>query len=150
MTATERLRALLDERGVEWSNVFTGTGDVLDNLTEWNVPNAGWVEAWEYGGHLSYTWHMGEKPSPEQAVEVTLGRSCASCPEMDNPDSFISHLVTAERYERGECHAVWEADAMTEDERVGEYVCSECGETFGDGHGEFPRYCPNCGRRVEC
>lgn len=73
-SATERLRALLDERGVEWSNVYTGTGDTLDNLTEWNVQDAGWVEAWEYGGYLSYTWHMGEKFTPEQAIEATLGR----------------------------------------------------------------------------
>ena len=50
---------------------------------------------------------------------------------------------------RGTCHAVFEVDAMSDDERVGEFVCSECGETFNDGHGEFPRYCPNCGKKVE-
>ncbi|MBO7674715.1 MAG: hypothetical protein J6S63_06860 [Atopobiaceae bacterium] len=61
--------------------------------------------------------------TPEQAVEATLGR--------------------------GTCHDVFEVDAMSEDERIGEYVCSECGETFNDGHGESPHYCPNCGRRIE-
>lgn len=49
---------------------------------------------------------------------------------------------------RGTCHAVFEVDAMSEDERVGEYVCSECGETFGDGRDQLPRYCANCGRKV--
>lgn len=33
------------------------------------------------------------------------------------------------------------------DERVGEFVCSECGETFGDVRDQQPNYCPNCGRR---
>lgn len=28
-------------------------------------------------------------------VAATVGRSCASCPEMDNPDSYISHLQSA-------------------------------------------------------
>ena len=35
----------------------------------------------------------------------------------------------------------------SEDERVGEYVCSRCGETFNDGRGGFPNFCPNCGQR---
>ena len=101
MTATERLRALLDERGVEWSNVYTGTGDTLDNLTEWNVQDAGWVEAWEYGGYLSYTWHMGEKPSPEQAVEATLGRG--TCHARNDEDT-CGHDVCSE------CGFVWPDD----------------------------------------
>ena len=48
----------------------------------------------------------------------------------------------------GTCHAVFEVDAMSEDERIGEFVCSECGETFGDGRYQRPRYCPNCGKKV--
>lgn len=60
--------------------------------------------------------------TPEQAIDATLGR--------------------------GTCHAVFEVDAMSEDERVGEYVCSECGETFGDVRDQPPNYCPNCGARV--
>lgn len=59
--------------------------------------------------------------TPEQAIAATLGL--------------------------GTCHAVFEVDAMSEDDRIGEYVCSECGETFGDVRDQQPNYCPNCGRR---
>lgn len=31
-------------------------------------------------------------------VNATVERSCASCPEMDNPDSYISHLQSALRW----------------------------------------------------
>lgn len=117
MTATDELRRLLDERGVEYK------------LSAWSYGSAVW---WRDSSGTLWRAHDNENDdllsfyaynsiTPEQAIDATLGR--------------------------GTCHAVWEADAMTEDERVGEYVCSECGETFNDGHGEFPRYCPGCGRR---
>ena len=32
--------------------------------------------------------------------------------------------------------------------RIGEFVCSECRETFGDVRDQRPNYCPGCGRRV--
>lgn len=112
MSATDELRRLLDERGVEW--VASGTD------TCWSSAGGYPMRAWETtnGTHMRVA-----DLTPEQAVDATLGR--------------------------GTCHAVFEVDAMSEDERVGEYVCSECGETFNDGHGEFPHYCPECGRKVE-
>lgn len=116
-SATERLRALLDERGVEWmddsyaqlwSTVWHGRDGKQWRLTENRSGMLTELKAWQ--------------ATPEQAIDATLGP--------------------------GTCHAVFEVDAMSEDERVGEYVCSECGETFNDGHGEFPHYCPGCGRVV--
>lgn len=112
MSATKRLRALLDERGVEWSGGLPTETIVREPI------DALYVERPDGRMHVYFRSYM----TPEEAVAATLGA--------------------------GTCHAVWEADAMTEDERVGEYVCSECGETFNDGHGEFPRYCPNCGKAV--
>ena len=106
MTATDELRRLLDERGVEHVDgeyvTYTNDADF--------IPAA--------GGTFDVTLY---ERTPEQAIEATLGR--------------------------GTCHAVFEVDAMSEDERVGEFVCSECGETFGDGRDQLPHYCPNCGRR---
>lgn len=65
---------------------------------------------------------------------------------------LIAHLTPAQAIDatlgRGTCHAVFEVDAMSEDERVGEFVCSECGETFGDGRDQLLHYCPSCGRAV--
>ena len=117
MTATDELRRLLDERGVEWMPIAWNP----KRETFYHTPDGVGFCADEYtDGVRIYT---DATITPEQAVEATLGR--------------------------GTCHAVFEVDAMSEDERVGEYVCSECGETFNDGHGKFPRYCPNCGRKVE-
>lgn len=110
-SATERLRALLDERGARWTACSKA---IIDNQT------------FCYG-HTYTEFQAGLMVSdltPEQAIAATLGP--------------------------GTCHAVFEVDAMSGDERIGEFVCSECGETFNDGHGEFPHYCPGCGRKVVC
>ena len=121
-SATERLRALLDELGVEWRNTPHYSSESQDNETVFEGNGIEWYANDHLNGRLGLR-AVRYEVTPEQAVEATLGR--------------------------GTCHAVFEVDAMSEDERVGEYVCSECGETFNDGHGEFPRYCPNCGRKVE-
>lgn len=111
-SATDELRRLLDDRGVEHV-------DAEDGHTQHT-----W---WSDGDHEVAASNSGERLAvynltPAQAVEATLGP--------------------------GTCHAVFEVDAMSEDERIGEYVCSECGETFGDGRDQRPNYCPNCGRKV--
>lgn len=110
-SATERLRALLDERGVEYRVSATGYSiDIGPNMTA-------------YANRTDTTLDVSLRGfTPAQAIDATLGR--------------------------GTCHAVFEVDAMSEDERIGEYVCSECGETFGDGRDQLPRYCPNCGKQV--
>ena len=109
-SATDELRRLLDERGVEYRVSATGYSiDIGPSITA-------------YANRTDTTLDVSLRGvTPEQAVEATLGR--------------------------GTCHAVFEVDAMSEDERIGEYVCSECGETFGDVRDQQPNYCPNCGRR---
>ena len=119
MSATDELRRLLDERGVEHEST-----EWIDGVTvSWQDGDGTTFCARE---SLSLGGPTGTldvyRLTPEQAIDATLGR--------------------------GTCHAVFEVDAMSEDERVGEFVCSECGETFGDGRDQVPRYCPNCGARV--
>lgn len=114
MSATDELRRLLDERGVEWEDfdgepTWTG-GDGRMHYARQEFTFAGLTDE-------VTVYHL----TPEQAIDATLGR--------------------------GTCHAVFEVDAMSEDDRIGEFVCSECGETFGDGRDQLPHYCPNCGRR---
>lgn len=115
-TATDKLRRLLDERGVEWSP------SAWDRSTEtyWKTADGNGCLAVQ--GETKLRLSFADYLTPEQAIDATLGR--------------------------GTCHAVFEVDAMSEDERVGEFVCSECGETFGDGRDQRPNYCPNCGRAV--
>lgn len=74
MTATERLRAMLDERGVEWGNVRRD-GSESNYLTEWQFDgNQGIATAieWSVGGGLSVDIHRHHL-TPEQAIAATLG-----------------------------------------------------------------------------
>lgn len=69
MTATEKLRAMLDERGVEWTYA-DGTVSFSDGER--------WFHAWAYNdGAMCVS--MGYL-TPEQAIAATLGReTCEWC-----------------------------------------------------------------------
>ena len=74
MTATEILRRLLDERGVEWGNI-RNDGSESDYLTEWQFEdNQGKAIAieWAVGSGLSVEIHRYHL-TPEQAIAATLG-----------------------------------------------------------------------------
>lgn len=116
MSATDELRRLLDERGVEWED-HSGS---IEQRTVYRTPNGWCYVSTANDKWLSYVEY--HDMTPQQAIDATLGR--------------------------GTCRDVFEVDAMSEDDRIGEFVCSECGETFGDGRDQVPRYCPNCGARV--
>lgn len=120
-SATERLRALLDERDeyYQTSGNKTWWGRPIDRQTGKPI-NVFHCQAQPMGEDRLFV--ELQLATPEQAIDATLGR--------------------------GTCRAVFEVDAMSEDERVGEFVCSECGETFGDGRDQLPHYCPACGKQV--
>lgn len=123
-SATDELRRLLDERGVEYYKHEDGEPlrelhEGRDDATSWKVGGAN-VCAVPFDDYTFDLWI--DHATPAQAIAATLGR--------------------------GTCHAVFEVDAMSEDERIGEFVCSKCGRTFGDGRDQRPNYCPGCGRRV--
>jgi hypothetical protein len=65
LTATERLRQLLDERGVEWWEV--------ENDTRWEAYDAEW-RATENGDGRYLIFDCQDCILPEEAVEATLGR----------------------------------------------------------------------------
>ena len=102
MTATDELRAMLDERGVPWweerdehGNVTTywGFGAEIHSFNVWrDVSN-------------TFTWR---DCTPTQAIEATLGRelNCETCAAMDDPDSFIVHLLDS--YSRDDLWAAYE------------------------------------------
>lgn len=127
MTATERLRQLLDERGVEYETYHDAALTEVDAVF-WQDRN---------GQPCSAIGNADDIPesmlsvqciiSPEQAVEATLGR--------------------------GTCHDL----AVTPDYRdKTEFKCSECGYEysavggFGCDYGDEPdfNFCPNCGREA--
>ena len=121
MTATERLRQLLDERGVEWQErVWGGKHSVT---TFWCARGV----RWHYRENRFDELRLhADGLTPEQAVEATLGRgTCKMEATLTNPFET----------------------------RIDEYHCSECGEYCSVekvmGKTEPPKFCPECGRRVE-
>lgn len=137
MNATERLRQLLDERGVEYVlDEEYGKKYPPEQSVTWSCDIAGedmTVTARDYcigindDGNSEYCLDLEfhEVFTPEQAVEATLGRgTCRMCKRKGYDREHLHH-----------------------------YECSECGEevlrSSVMGESEPPRFCPECGRRVE-
>ena len=122
MTATEELRALLDELGVEWEDASP-----VPSTRQFKTSYATFTgESVTIADYDEPKWLMGTMVflTPQQAVEATLGRG--TC-----------RMVLTELRD-GAYHDVYE--------------CSECGEqtTVGTvmGESEPPRFCKGCGREV--
>ena len=89
MTATERLRELLDERGVEWKEhrhmvpgsmairLETLWGQPIDNTTGKPIPHFYHNRATEMGDGRLFL--EAQLVTPEQAIAATLGVSVATC-----------------------------------------------------------------------
>lgn len=137
MTATDELRRLLDERGVEWL-------EATPCKTKWRSPILGGpVAAREWNGEMVLdTGYVNV--TPEQAIAATLGVSDA----------------TPTRQGVGTCHNV---SKIVDKYGQARFACSECGAWIDSRmlwnpecrNGESPwvkdcklNYCPNCGARV--
>lgn len=127
MSATDELRRLLNERDVEWKSfegdplgfvkAETAWGEV-DGLGNYNY----WVTEYFDGTTLL---NIGN-PTPEQAVEATLGRG--TCEILGYDDGYDEGL-DGEMYQY--------ADPR--------YFLSCEHEAYGS---VVPNYCPVCGRKV--
>lgn len=121
MIATEELRHMLDERGVEYE-----TNDTQVSDTEWYYVTKlrdGYHDRWTYEEPpdcdllVSYQYDLGA----EDAIDATLGQgTCHNAMPllpsgMPYPDSWM---------------------------------CSECGGRMDGIILEIGNYCPNCGRKV--
>jgi len=83
LTATERLRELLDERGVEWTNP---NSCLRDEMTSW-VANRFDYDAFEVpDGTLVLSAAHQDDLTPEQAIAATLGScNCSNSERMNAP-----------------------------------------------------------------
>ena len=128
MTATDELRRLLDERGVEWG----AEESELDHVTTWNA-NGGQAMFYESKTtnpnllQVNY-YHL----TPVQAVEATLGRGTCRITVEDN---LAETEGTGDVWlECSACH--WQMPLEPTPPRF-----DYCPPLFS--------YCPNCGRRIE-
>ena len=161
MTATDELRRMLDERGVEYKTLS------FDDATWWN--DACGLE-WYYGGDDDgHTIIEALDPTPEQAIAATMGdvprlpyfwtadgtlhielprlpESISVCLPEQRDREVGSARVWQYTQGSGTCNMEycdeWSGDELYPTEA---YVCSACGEITVDGK---PNYCPNCGREA--
>lgn len=142
MTATEELRRLLDERGVEWrERVWGGKHSVT---TFWHARGVRWHYRENRFGELRL---HADGLAPEQAIAATLG----SC-------NCSNNCTNSERTET--CH---NASKVMDEHGQARFACSECHAWIDSRllwnpeyrNGESPwvnncklNFCPNCGRRI--
>lgn len=120
MSATDTIRAMLDERGVEWTEP---NNKARSHTTYWTAGFLRCIAVEFNDGMVSIASSSGDI-TPEQAVEATLGRG--TC-----------------RMEKR--HMDWRCTGCGE--IVG--TDDPTSELFIDGNAvELWRYCPNCGRKV--
>lgn len=120
-TATERLRELLDENGVEWAygGFLHSTYFVVDGVH---------YSAYEQGGKLYLKASVGPI-TPEQAIDVTLARGTCHIVKTWSDSDYDEDW----RYRCSECGCfigVYERDPET-----GDVISAD-------------NYCPTCGRKV--
>lgn len=112
MESIEKLRKLLDERGVEWRSDS-------ENITFWKTDADVAAASQGYDGML---W-VSARLTPEQAIAATLGAGTCKVIESEPDDQMWVYRH--------------------------EFSC-DCGQrNYFTASSEPPKYCPNCGRRVE-
>jgi hypothetical protein len=134
MTETERLRALLDELGVEYDVDDT---QVDGNGTMYRVTyvKEGYGRTWVYeeppecGLLVSYAHDLGA----EDAIAATLG--AGTC----KPREVRSRFSKTQEYVTYHCECGHE---------LGGYMTAELPFPHTYNEDELPNYCPNCGRRI--
>lgn len=134
MTAMERVRELLDERGVEYR--FNERTKVF----EWHFDGTdgeGSAHATEVDGGVNI---IACSLTPEQAIAATLG-SC-NCLNSERTGTCIAD-ETETISVRGDTRGYYFDKHFT----IHVMECSECGHTYEHVNGDY-EYCPRCGRRI--
>lgn len=130
MTATEELRRMLNERGVEWHDTKIGKGFI----TVYEHDCITWIVTEHSSGRLSVkgcvkpTQGHYDGMTPEQAIAATVGAGACEADETE----FIPFV-----HADGDISKVNYIHVME---------CTECGHTYEHVNGDY-EYCPRCGRK---
>lgn len=123
-SATDNLRRLLDERGVEWRKTPHYSSESQDNETIFEGNGIEWYANDHLNGRLGLRTARYEV-TPAQAIDATLGRG--TCEVIGFDDGYDEGLD-------GEWFALAPATWFLS--------CDH------EAHGRRPSYCPVCGRKV--
>lgn len=160
MSATDTIRAMLDERGVEWDYGITGS-----TTTKFRVNGIDLTFTPMRDGLVCSTIL-----TPEQAIEATLGRGDTyTCDDVES--AFVRGYSLGTLPVGSDPQ--WDENVQTVDEHMADlgwvrkatlgrgectdtgrycFMCSECGWTANEPHhafgGFWPNYCPSCGAKV--
>ena len=129
MTATDDLRRLLDERGVEWRRTPHYSSESQDNETVFEGNGIEWYANDHLNGRLGLR-AVRYEVTPEQAIDATLGRG--TCHDLGGIGANGEQVFNC-----SECHCV----LSLYDRDGSNNLCTSF--IF-----DYPRYCPECGRRV--
>ena len=177
MSATEELRRMLDERGVEWES----TGWPAEDQTFYEAGGVGFIAIGlddEFGDsrmRVCFEDYM----TPEQAVEATLGREpddaamtklheqmnvalfkyeqAQGIEKRDGDEAIVvpfvvkmhSLLEAAATLGRGTCKPILNSEYKHAPYINDWIVCSACGTKLAERFGiVWQRYCPYCGARI--
>lgn len=132
MSSTERLRSMLDERGVEWWPSEVPWDE--DSVTYWIVGQTKWVAIENGEGALVLSSSIVTDLTPAQAIAATLG--AGTC---HNASKVMDEHGQA-RFVCSECRAWIDSRMLWNPE-------------YRDGESPWVRdcklnFCPNCGRRI--
>lgn len=133
MTATETLRAMLDERGVEYEAPHAGFTIVrTDNAV------CKFYETLEEPERGVFAVVTTDWLTPEQAIAATLGHS-SNCTNSERTNAACKPTTydngySADRVDPGDYYEFWEPAC----------ACGNCGELI-----PMRKFCPNCGCRLE-
>lgn len=166
MTATEELRRLLDERGVEWRAYTDLTRGAMElfHSTYFETPNGYMVRVTSTSD--SDLVLATFRTTPEQAIAATLGSDVKDCENLlwefvgaldvaDTTDADKRPIVSdyarhiAATLGRGECKVVASStDGLTSDnpKQWFELSCGHAFKLYGLG---APVACPVCGKVVK-
>lgn len=161
-SATDELRRMLDERGVEWWPMHDAeNGYHQDRDTEFVIGGNKYT-AHEWGGTLN-VYGL----TPDQAVEATLGRGALQnaviaggkwttviLPDIAWQDEDWPDFLSVAHDPDGEWRTYVQGPAPNVCERIvkgkkwgnDRFVCSKCGYGLGDARWS---YCPKCGGRIK-
>lgn len=121
MRATDELRNLLDQHGVDYSSLYS---EAKELFTAWYCKNVQYKASEFKKGRLWITAEFGEL-TPSQAIEVSLG-------------SIDQEEVNKNIGKDGTCY-----DQAPQTMEL--FCCSRCCTT---DEIKTPKYCHGCGRRV--